>query len=89
MIPIRKFSSGLIGQKGPGRVIGKENPIMAKLNLRGASAAKGTGKGKSGAKAARKSSGGRRARKTLGGESGARKGSSGADTSFDFGGSSF
>jgi hypothetical protein len=60
---------------------------MAKLSLRGA---KGTDKsGKSKAKAARKSSGGRRARKTLGGESGARKGSSGADTSFDFGGSSF
>jgi len=62
---------------------------MAKLSLRGA---KGTDKsGKSKAKAARKSSGGRRARKTLGGggDSGSTKGSRGADTSFDFGGSSF
>jgi len=91
MIPIRKFYFGLNGQRRPGRVNGKENPIMAKLALRGASAAKGAAKGKSGAKAARKKGGrkggGSRRGRANGGipYSGQTGGSSGSDASFDFG----
>ena len=73
-------------------MIGKENPIMAKLALRGANAAKGTAGKKSGAKAARKKGGRKGGRgRTNGGipYSGQRGGSGGADTSFDFGGNEF